>query len=219
MKAPVKGDVKTRIASGLGQEFALDLYKNFVLDILQTLERLPYPFRICFYPPDSRHATECWIGSRYRYYRQEGFDLGEKMEKAFLQAFSEGLHRAVLIGSDVPDLKGELIDQAFGSLETNDIVLGPAADGGYYLIGFNAGSFLPAAFRGISWSSGSVLRETLSVLRQASRRIHLLPQWHDVDVPADLDALVRRNEGTAFKGSRTMRFLAASRERWKPRRE
>lgn len=207
IKAPVKGRVKSRLAAAIGQDHALNLYKNFVLDVLNALQKSVYPVRICFYPATMRAAVADWIGGAHQYMAQNGNDLGERMEHAFSRVFSEGFTRAVIIGGDIPDLKGVLIHEAFQSLKTNDVVLGPAADGGYYLIGFNKDSFLSQPFHEIMWSTDSVFRDTITILQSASRRIHLLPSWEDVDSLADLKSLVKRNKHSEFSRSRTMEYL------------
>jgi glycosyltransferase A (GT-A) superfamily protein (DUF2064 family) len=121
-----------------------------------------------------------------------------------------GSSRAVLIGSDIPDLPESILSEAFRSLDDHDAVLGPARDGGYYLIGFRRDTFVPDVFRGIEWSTDRVFAETRRKLEQATRSVYLLPEWSDVDTPEDLRDLKERNEGTAFAKSRTMKYLFAT---------
>lgn len=207
IKSPEKEKVKSRLASVIGEERALTLYKSFVLDIIDTLKRGNYPLRIFFYPPDSREVLENWIGNNCDYISQRGDDLGERMKNAFVQSFSEGLQRVVLIGSDIPDLTLTLVDEAFGSLDNHDAVIGPASDGGYYLIGFKKSTFLPDIFNGITWSSNSVFLKTMKVFNETGRGVHILPEWRDVDTMDDLRSLLGRNIGTDFRNSRTMSYL------------
>jgi rSAM/selenodomain-associated transferase 1 len=129
------------------------------------------------------------------------------MELAFKNIFSEGFTSAILIGSDIPDLTPAVFHEALESLKKNDAVIGPAADGGYYLIGFNQKSFLPHIFRGIPWSTGTVFRETMDILDKSSLRVHLLPQWKDVDTLEDLKAFFDRNRDAGFDKSKTMTYL------------
>jgi rSAM/selenodomain-associated transferase 1 len=205
IKAPAKGQVKSRLAATVGDDTALALYRNFILDIVDTLKTTGYPFRVCFSPPEAEDVVKAWIG--HPSVAQKGRDIGEKMEYAFSQVFFEGWHSAVLIGSDIPDLTTAVIREAFASLKKSDAVIGPAADGGYYLIGFNKSAFLPRIFHGIEWSTKSVFHETMSILLASSRRVHQLPTWSDVDTVDDLKALFARNRDTGFDKSRTMAYL------------
>lgn len=207
MKAPAGGRVKSRLAADLGEDAAAEIYRNFVLDSVSMLEAAGGPFRICFYPRDAEAHVVGWLGPGYRYMAQEGNDLGERMENAFSRVFSEGFRRVVLIGSDIPDLPASFVRAAFAELRTHDVVLGPAQDGGYYLIGLNRHTYIPEAFRGIRWSTGTVLIETLGALRAASRQVRLLGEWSDVDSLKDLKALFARNGNTPFSLSRTMSYL------------
>jgi len=204
LKAPEKGRVKTRLAASLGNERALDLYRCFVEDTIGMLDRDGLRLLIFFTPPSSRSLIVAWLGDRYSLVPQEGEDLGRRMHHAFQTAFARGFNAAVIIGGDSPDLPCRIIDEALTALEDRDVVLGPARDGGYYLIGFRKGAFLPDAFFGISWSAPDVFAKTLAILRDAGRRVHILPLWQDVDTLQDLRALVSRNAGTAFRQSATM---------------
>ena len=101
IKAPLSGQVKSRLAAVLGQDAALELYRNFVLDILASIEKSGVPCIICYHPPDSGEIVMNWLGGHLQCLPQEGRDLGERMERAFRRAFSEGASRAVLVGSDI----------------------------------------------------------------------------------------------------------------------
>ncbi len=212
VKDPIRGRVKTRLAESLGEGAALDLYRNFVLDSVNLLAGMHYPFRICFYPPAAGESISRWLGASFHYQSQSGEDLGERMLHAFRTVFAEGFERVTLVGSDVPDIPGQIFEQALDSLRTNDAVLGPSDDGGYYLIGFTKKSFLPKTFHGINWSTGSVFSETLSILEAASLSVRLLPRWRDVDSPDDLKSLFERNRDTEFRTSKTMNYLEENRK-------
>lgn|SRR5574341_178774 len=213
IKAPVKGQVKSRLAAAVGEEAAIELYQNFILDILDMVEKSSYPLSICVYPPGGVEKVSSWLGKERSCLPQKGGDLGERMGHALQQAFSEGRGRAVLIGSDIPDLPSGIIGEAFEALTTNDAVIGPATDGGYYLIGFNSHAFSPRFFRDIEWSTSGVFRETMNILRGASLRVHLMPQWHDVDTLDDLKELCARGRGQEFDKSRTMAYLRMHKNR------
>jgi rSAM/selenodomain-associated transferase 1 len=207
VKHPASGKVMTRLAEHVGQDIATDLYKSFVADILTTLHALSVNFKIVFFPPDAENQFQQWLGEGYSYSPQIGKNLGQRMKNAFLQAFSDGFRKVVLIGSDLPDLPAEYLELGFKALETNDVVLGPSSDGGYYLIGFAKEAFLPDVFEGITWSSADVFEQTLNILKKHEQRVYLLPQWHDVDTLTDLKSLVRRNRNTTFQKSATICYL------------
>ena len=207
IKAPIKGQVKSRLAAEVGEETALDLYISFVLDIVDTLDGIGYPLRICFYPQADVDSLLSLLGGHHRLMPQKGKDLGERMENAFKQIFSEGYTRAILIGSDIPDLTPALLRDALESLTKNDVVIGPASDGGYYVIGFRKGSLNPNIFHDREWSTKRVFQDTMELLRNTSLRVHLAPQWSDVDTIEDLKSLAQRSRNSAFDKSRTMTYL------------
>jgi rSAM/selenodomain-associated transferase 1 len=207
VKVPIAGRVKSRLASALSDEAAAELYRNFVLDMLATIDASGYPCRICIYPPDARELIAAWLGSRRQYVPQAGDDLGSRMVSAFQEAFASGASRAVLLGSDVPDLPGEVIADAFDGLKENDAVIGPAPDGGYYLIGFRNDTFRPEVFRDIRWGTDSALRETLERFPRAGYRVHHVRPWQDVDTVEDLRSLRQRMSGPAFERSHTVQVL------------
>ena len=106
------------------------------------------------------------------------------MEGAFRQAYEDGRERIVIVGSDSPTLPLEHLDQAYEALAAHDVVLGPAEDGGYYLVG--SSRFAPELLRGITWGSSRVLEQSTEALSRAGRSFHLLPPWYDVDTAGDL---------------------------------
>jgi rSAM/selenodomain-associated transferase 1 len=207
VKYPEKGQVKLRLTANLDDDVVVELYRNFVLDIVSLLKKLDTQFYLCFSPLNAHKKIREWLGSSYSYVPQEGNDLGERMKNGFCYAFTEGFRRVILVGSDSPDLPGDFLKNAIVELQTHDMVLGPSSDGGYYLIGFRNDTFLPSVFDKISWSSSSVFQETLSKVKNAGRSLSLLPAWSDVDIISDLKNLVRRNHNTSFKSSHTMSYL------------
>lgn len=207
VKYPVPGRVKTRLAEQIGQDVAADLYRNFVTDILATLKSLDANIKIVFALGGSQDQFQQWLGKEYSYIPQVGQDLGQRLKNAFLQAFSDRFNRVVVIGSDSPDLPEKYLELAFHALDTNDVVIGPSSDGGYYLIGFTREAFLPEAFEQISWSSNKVFEKTINILKQYRPNSYLLPQWHDVDTLVDLKIFLQRNENSAFSKSATMCYL------------
>jgi rSAM/selenodomain-associated transferase 1 len=186
IKNPGKGKVKTRLASAVGDQMAVKLYKRFLLEMLSALNRGTFLFYVCFHPEDSLEDLKNWLGEDYLYIPQIGENLGDKMKNAFIEAFSMKFRRVLLIGSDIPDLPLEFIDEAFKSLNEKDVVIGPSVDGGYYLIGFKDKTFLPRAFEKIPWSTERVFDETMKVLENQKLTVHTLQPLRDIDTVEDL---------------------------------
>jgi len=122
--------------------------------------------------------------------------------------FASGYERVILIGSDIPDLPASVIDDAFQAIGYSDAVIGPARDGGYYLIGFQRGGFCKEAFDDIAWGTETVFRDTAAILKRSGISMHVLPCWQDVDTVEDLIDLLHRNRKGSFIKSRTMSFLS-----------
>ena len=186
IKNPERGKVKTRLASAVGGEMAVRLYKRFLLEMLSTLNKGTFLFYLCFYPADALEDLRKWLGEEYLYMTQQGEDLGERMKNGFMEALAMKFKRVVLIGSDIPDLPLEFIEEAFTSLQEKDVVIGPSLDGGYYLIGFKDKTFSARAFEGIHWSTESVFEKTLKVLKQEGLTVHTLQPLRDIDTVEDL---------------------------------
>ncbi|MEW6202006.1 MAG: TIGR04282 family arsenosugar biosynthesis glycosyltransferase [bacterium] len=205
-RMPEPGKVKTRIAKHLGDEAASEIYRKF-LDITVARMRTlcDAALRIDYYP-DTPEASG-YFKHRYPYMQcmpQSGVDLGSRMNHSLNRAFKDGFLSVCITGSDLPDLPMEYIHTAFESLTTHDLVVGPSTDGGYYLIGLRAPA--PTLFEDIQWGAPSVLECTIEKAEKAKLSYSLLPQWQDVDTPADLHALQMRlrmnsdkNEFTSLK--------------------
>jgi rSAM/selenodomain-associated transferase 1 len=212
VKYPQPGQVKSRLANDFDSDFAALLYKAFVLDILECAMKGNWQLRIFFYPPEKETEIKETFGNDHEYRPQRGADLGTRMKSAFIDCFSEGFKSVVLIGSDFPDLPLKIIEDAFALLDSpSDAVIGPTVDGGYYLIGFRYNKFLSAIFEGLTWSTASVFLETLKIIHAYGRQTEIIQEWRDVDTRDDLINLMERNKSTAFAHSRTMKYLAASR--------
>jgi rSAM/selenodomain-associated transferase 1 len=186
IKNPEKGKVKTRLAASIGNERALKLYKIFLLNILSSLNKGTFLFYLCFYPADALESLRQWLGEDYLYMMQQGEDLGERMKNGFVEAFAMDFKRVVLIGSDIPDLSLELIDEAFTSLREKDAVIGPSLDGGYYLIGFKNKTFSSQVFKGIPWSTERIFEQTTKILEREGLTVHFLKPLRDIDTIEDL---------------------------------
>ncbi len=208
LKYPERGHVKKRLASHFGEDLVTELYKNFVLDSLITLGGCDAHLKLCFYPPEKEQQFAKWIGNSYTYWPQRGHDLGERMKNSFFDAWHEGYLYAVITGSDIPDLPHSFVDDAFLKLQKNDVVIGPALDGGYYLIGFRRNTFFPGVFDGMSWGTETVCEKTLNKLESEGLLVATLPRWFDIDTPEDLRCLCERNLNKPFHRSKTISFIA-----------
>jgi len=127
---------------------------------------------------------EAWIGSRFQLVPQAGGDLGDRLIAAFKQGFTSGLSKIIIIGSDCPSLEKEKISEAIALLDTHDAVIGPATDGGYYLIGLNQQR--PFLFENIPWSTQQVLEKTKAIATHHRLSVALLDTLSDIDMPEDL---------------------------------
>jgi uncharacterized protein len=208
VRHPEPGKVKTRLAKAYGDAFVAELYGYFVDDLLEALAPGDYHLEIFFTPTEREIEIRQRFGVRFCYSPQQGEGLGDRMEKAFRSCFAKGFAATLLIGSDFPDLTVEVIEEAFLALEKGqDTVVGPAFDGGYYLIGFRSATFDPEVFREMPWGESTVFNKTVNRLRARGYRIHLAPAWHEIDTGEDLAALRERHDNTRFSRSRTMAFL------------
>ncbi len=180
------GRVKTRLAAHLGEVAASELYRAFLEASLSRFSQFADRRTLVYTPLDRQREFAELAANRWILAEQGNGDLGERMRRFFLASFGDGARRVVLIGSDSPTLPSEYIENAFAALKTHSVVLGPATDGGYYLIG--AAEEVPPIFDGISWSEPTVLQNTILQLEEADIKYATLPAWYDVD---ELDDLVR----------------------------
>lgn len=211
VRYPEPGQVKSRLARDCGNLFAADLYRAFILDTLAYAGKGDWHLRVFYDPPEKEDSIKEMLGRGRSYRPQRGKDLGARMANAFQDCFAEGSSSVVLIGSDVPDLPDLIVQSAFDLLAgPGDAVVGPAADGGYYLIGFKAEAFTSDIFADIPWGTNCVCRDTLKILREHDCRVSLLAEWQDVDTRDDLIRLAQRSRQTPFACSRTMQYLKSS---------
>jgi len=207
VKYPEKGKVKSRLSQYWNEDMVVRLYRAFIEDLLASLSGGDYRFRIAYHPRERGRDFPKEFGNTFLYMPQTGTDLGKKMHNVFNQCFSDGFHAVVIIGSDSPDLPPQIIKEAFQALEKSGAVIGPACDGGYYLIGFGRESFTPEAFEGIAWGTDSVGKTTMDALKRAGINVHVLPAWRDIDRPEDIIALINDSGKTGFAGSKTISCL------------
>ncbi len=190
---PEPGLTKTRLIPVLGPEGACRLHRemteNIVAQVQKANKNYPLMMEIHF-SGGSPEQMAGWLGRDFVYVIQEKGDLGTRMERAFQKAFRQGWKRVVLIGSDLPDLTPAIIQESLERLTDHDLVLGPAWDGGYYLIGMKASR--PELFgNSIFWGTKEVLKNTLLKANQLGLKTALLPRLRDVDRPEDLAENIR----------------------------
>lgn len=207
---PEPGKAKTRFISALGNEGAAALQRSMTEDtvnkVLQLRNYRQFSIEIR-YEGGNKHLMENWLGPDISYHRQGRSDLGKRMSRSFKKSFQSGIKRVVIVGTDIPDLTNSVLQTSFDVLSCNDAVLGPAKDGGYYLIGFVDKGFLPEAFEEIEWGTKTVFKVTLNLLEKAGRKVYRLPQWNDIDTIDDLIDLLQRNKNKDFMSSKTITFI------------
>lgn len=184
VRNPEIGKVKTRLARDIGDEKALMVYEKL---LNRTLE-ISFPIRCpkFVYYDEAINPNDLWNVSGYIKKVQEGEDLGERMFNAFKDLFYLGFEKIIVIGSDCFDLKTEIIEDGFRLLNTNKVVIGPASDGGYYLLGMNM--LIQELFFEKAWSTDQVMQQTIHELHRMSISYGLLPELNDIDDIEDLRA-------------------------------
>ena len=186
---PVPGKVKTRLIQALGAEGVAGLHRRLTLRTLRTAETLCVTRGVELeirFDSGSEVAMRHWLGDGKLFRPQGEGDLGERMSRAFEESFRKGASATVIIGADCPGLNSELLSAAFDALSTNRVVLGPANDGGYYLIGLSCAT--PEIFRGIGWGTDAVFADSLRILARSDIKPALLECLDDIDRPEDVGA-------------------------------
>lgn len=180
----VHGEVKTRLAATIGHEKAFAVYKELLKHTAVITSTLPVD-KLLFYS-DFIEENPVW-NHRFQKHLQSGNDLGERMNNAFVYAFDEGYEKVVIIGTDCFELDAEIIMKAFQQLMENDVVIGPAKDGGYYLLGLKKNH--AQIFHNIAWSTATVFEETVAKSKELELTHHCLQELNDIDEEKDLHHL------------------------------
>lgn len=203
---PMPGQVKTRLIPELGPEGAARLQRRMtehVLDMARAAGRFWPGSRLCVcYTGAARRCFRDWLGGGLQYAQQGQGDLGLRMQQAFGSAFRKGAAPVVLMGTDVPGITSDILGRALQALQTRDVVLGPAADGGYYLIGMRV--FSPGLFEGIDWSTGQVAAQTRKNMQRLGLQGEHLPVLRDMDSPEDLDEIRQDHRFADLFAGRTL---------------
>jgi len=182
LKAPRTGSVKTRLAEGIGPEAACAVYQQLVATLLANLAPLP-SVELCFTPADASAEVVPWLRAGWSSQPQVAGDLGARLHAVFLRHFQAGACRVVVIGADSPEVMPADVATAWQALADHDVVLGPAVDGGYWLVGLCAPQ--EQLFTAMPWSTDAVLAETQRRARASGLRVALLRELSDVDTVAD----------------------------------
>lgn len=177
---PELGKCKTRLAASVGDKTAMAIYIFLLEHTVSVTKDLKVSKEV--YYSEAIREEDLWDPQIYQKELQQGIDLGERMANAFKAGFKAGYKRIAIIGSDLYDLSTEDLANAFRNLQTNDFVLGPANDGGYYFLGMT--HFVPAIFKNKVWGTSTVLKDTLADLK--NKNVYLLETKNDVDVLEDI---------------------------------
>ncbi|GAA6623650.1 TIGR04282 family arsenosugar biosynthesis glycosyltransferase [Scytonema sp. NUACC26] len=184
---PEAGKTKTRLISALGSEGAAELQRQMTEHTIFQVKQLQRKFSLSFevrFAGGNLQLVRDWLGSDIICQPQGEGDLGVRLVRSLLYAFESGAERVIIIGTDCPDLNGEILVKAFELLYHNDLVLGPAEDGGYYLIGLQHP--LPDLFTNITWGTSQVLQQTIKIAQRLNLSVGYLPVLCDIDRPEDL---------------------------------
>ena len=182
VKHPIPGQVKTRLAATVGHDVALNVYQELLRFTCNLASQLSVD-KAVFYG-NQIPETDVWQEAAFPRYLQQGPDLGSRMAHAFDWAFARGYQKVCVIGSDCATLTVDILQKAFDVLSQDAGVIGPAFDGGYYLLGLREA--FPAVFANKDWSTASVLPDTLADFQSAGKTLFQLPALSDVDHEADL---------------------------------
>ncbi|MEM1178963.1 MAG: TIGR04282 family arsenosugar biosynthesis glycosyltransferase [Acidobacteriota bacterium] len=209
-KPAIPGRVKTRLAATVGEERAATIHRAFAGDVIERLRAgRHFELQVSWALADGEEPPTWPEAEGLRWSRQHPGDLGDRLYAALHRACRAG-GAAAAVGSDHPEVDPELVERAFSWLESGaDLVLGPASDGGYYLIAVAAHALGERLFQDIDWSTERVRQQTLERAAELGLRVRELPMGHDIDREPDLRALAIRLQGDPELCPRTRRTLAA----------
>jgi len=212
-KAPVAGEVKTRLLTHFTPEEAVELYRCFLQDRLEEIDLLEgIDLAVAFTPAAARETFLRISGNGFKLLAQKGNDLGQRLNHIFIETLDRDYEAVSIIDSDTPDLPRTMVEQSFQILTSGraDAVFGPCHDGGYYLVGMRRPH--PELFEEIPWSTEAVLPVTLQRADRLGIRTKLLPGWNDLDTFEDLIDFFDRHKNQKSRenwpGKRTFNFLS-----------
>lgn len=207
-KYPEEGKVKTRLVPPLTYRQAAGLYEAILLDTIKTVSRLDPCFQkvIFYYPENKGTYFNNIIDSDWLTVSQSGKDLGERLKNAFLE-FKDSKSPMIIIGSDSPALPGQYLIDSGDLLLDNHIVLGPAEDGGFYLIAVKdtSGSFIEDIFENIRWSTSHTLSDIVENIKIVNKKFALGSKWYDIDTPDDIERLISEFDMSDMENCKNIR--------------
>ncbi len=206
-RQPLPGRVKTRLARDVGLQVATELYTAMLEDVLERASRLNGTRLLVFWELESSLLPDYPGSPRLEMFRQSSGPLGERMANALTAAFASGIRTCCIIGTDSPDLPQEYIEQAFQILDKDqaDVVFGPAADGGYYLVGMKR--LWNRLFEDVAWGGEDVLKTSCERASELGLRTAQLPGWYDLDTVDDLRRLMQTPDGDAPRTRKLLRSM------------
>lgn len=183
-KRPLLGFVKTRLANSIGDKAALMIYKKLLSDTIHTAQSNLWTTKVFWDDVPCKASHEINLPS-YEYEIQKGEDLGERMSNAHKLAFERGYEKSIIIGADIAGIIPSYLENAFYKLSEFPLVIGPAEDGGYWLIG--EATFEPKIFTGIRWSSEYVYSDTINIMNMGNMKFEIIECLNDIDTLEDLE--------------------------------
>jgi len=209
VKYPEPGMVKTRLADDSTPELAADFYRVLVEEkVAELAGKVDGDLIICHIPEKASQAMADWLGDDLRYLGQKGSDLGRRMENGFREAFLMGYDRVVLVGSDIPGMTPDIINRALSGLTPGAATLGPAGDGGYYLVGFHREGFAPDIFQTEEWSTSGVYERAFNILTSSGMEFVEMDRLDDMDTLEDVETMLALGAAGPLSG----RLLAHARK-------
>lgn len=196
-RVPLPGKTKTRLMPFLNGDECAALHTCFLKDIYQKAEKTDAAVFVFYTPEDEKKLLGEILGTEDNFFPQEGEDLGERMKNAIDHVLSEGYEKAILVGTDIPQMEESAWEQAFDALDEYDIVIHPTQDGGYYLIGMK--KTYESIWKVERYGTNTVIQDTLSCMKKAGLRVAAGQIYYDVDEKEDLCKLWKDIEKNKIK--------------------
>ncbi|XWK90181.1 MAG: TIGR04282 family arsenosugar biosynthesis glycosyltransferase [Phormidium sp.] len=184
---PEAGKTKTRLIPVLGAEGAANLHRQLTETVVTGVKQVSNTLIEVHFTGGNQQLMAAWLGEDITYKQQTEGDLGKRIATAFQTAFTNGIEKVIIIGSDCPALNSQIIGEGFAALSQHELVLGPATDGGYYLIGLKR--LIPELFTGINWGTSEVLQQTVKIAQNLKLVVAYLTILSDIDRAEDLAIL------------------------------
>lgn len=198
VKYPLEAKVKTRLAETIGNKKAVNIYSLLAENVVRNIQRLKNTYNYIFYSEESeKEKIKNWIKGSFFYSPQKGNGLGARMSNAFKLVFGHGAEKALIIGTDIPDLSTEIINDAIKKLHEYDVVIGPSPDGGYYLLGMK--KFTPELFENITYSTNTVFEDTIKKIKDKKQSYTTLETLEDIDTESELTNWLNGSKETQLK--------------------